>query len=314
MAILTGLDIVYDGLTFCIDPHSKLSIPGATADSVVSSVTDVSRSGISVGGGSGQYRDNDTSTEYRPYYRSAKDGTMEFSSSGAGSATENYNYGYLDCDDAIDNFGVDDPWTVDLWFKQKTFNYDYFYQAGNLASPASVYTSYYTSGYPNFSYTRRYPLRVSIAWMDNGNQTYRVGFESCDKIVVNTSTTTHQYSCTAATTNLDTNTWYHVCGVMDTGNTLSNSADNRRAYAYVNGVASNASNVDGEIDQVGSSTPSYSNSNDFLIGASSSNNSYHDDLRSNGAHGHLGAFKIYNRALTASEVLQNYNSLKKRYQ
>ena len=33
----------------------------------------------------------------------------------------------------------------------------------------------------------------------------------------------------------------------------------------------------------------------------------------NGADGGMGQFKIYNRALTADDVLQNYTALKGRY-
>jgi len=319
MAILTGLDIVYDGLTFCIDPHSKMSVGITTADEPMTSITDVSRSGLSMDGGSGQVRDNAPSSNFKPVYRTEKEGTINFISSGAGSAREHFNYGYFNCGDptnGINSFSVGEPWSVDFWFKQQAFDESFAYQASNLYSNANIWTSY-SGTYPNFTYRKQIGIRVWIAAMDYSDDTYSIYMGGMDSSL-NNGVTGNEYSLNCQTSTCDAETWYHFCGVIDPGNTLGNSADDRRAYPYVNGVISSKSGTfkwqTGEIYQSGSFTPSYTNSTDMYMGGSSSNNGFTDDLRSNGAKARMGAFKIYNRALTASEVLQNYNSLKKRYQ
>ena len=318
MAVLTGLDIVYDGLTFCIDPHSKMSVGITTSDEPMTSITDVSRSGLSMTGSVGQVRDNAPSTNFKPVYRTEKEGTINFISSGAGAARENFNYGYFNCGDptnGINSFSVDEPWSVDFWFKQQPFDSYFAYQASNLYSPSTIWTSF-SGTYPNFTYRIQIGTRVWIANMDHAGDTYSIYVGGRDKTTTS-GVSGNEYSLSCQTSQCDADTWYHFCGVIDPGNTLGNSTDDRRAYPYVNGVFSSQSGTyssqKGEVYQSGSFTPSYTNSSDMYMGASTSQNSSHDDLRSNGTNGRMGAFKIYNRALTASEVLKNYNALKWRY-
>jgi hypothetical protein len=319
MAVLTGLDIVYNGLTFCIDPYSKMSVGITTADEPMTAITDVSRSGLSMQGNTAQVRDNAPSSNFKPVYRTEKQGTINFISSGAGSSRENFNYGYFrvgDPTNGINCFSVDEPWSVDFWFKQQAFDEYFAYQASNLYSNSTIWTSY-SGTYPNFTYRQQTGIRVWIANMSHSADTYSIYIGATDKSLVS-GIPGNEYSLNCQTASCDAETWYHFCGVIDPGNTLGNSTDDRRAYPYVNGVFSSESGTGkwqtGEIYEAGTFTPSYTNTSHMYMGASSSQNSFHDDLRSNGAKGRMGAFKIYNRALTASEVLKNYDALKERYQ
>ena len=85
-------------------------------------------------------------------------------------------------------------------------------------------------------------------------------------------------------TSLSANVWYHIVGTYD-GST---------ARIYING----------SLDTSGS-TSRNTNTSNWQIGRSAWGGNYHN--------GKISNIKIYNRALTAAEVLQNYNALKGRY-
>jgi hypothetical protein len=88
-----------------------------------------------------------------------------------------------------------------------------------------------------------------------------------------------------ASSNYGNNIWTYVCGVYD-GTTLA---------IYQNGIISNSASYSGTIG---------TNSVSVRIGAAS------DGLYFGG---NVSNAKIYNRALTAAEISQNYNALKSRY-
>jgi hypothetical protein len=83
------------------------------------------------------------------------------------------------------------------------------------------------------------------------------------------------------------NTWYHITGVRRNGTN----------YLYINGIAQTSTNT----QVVATSAQNfyfgrwYSNLTDY----------YHS--------GQIGIVSLYNRALSASEILQNYNAIKKKY-
>jgi hypothetical protein len=84
---------------------------------------------------------------------------------------------------------------------------------------------------------------------------------------------------------IQTNTWYHVI-VTSSGSTHK---------LYLNGV---------DVQTQTGAGPFYSSSSPLKIGYGEIH-TYHN--------GRIGLYRIYNRALTAQEVLQNYNATKKRY-
>lgn len=85
---------------------------------------------------------------------------------------------------------------------------------------------------------------------------------------------------------ISSNTWYQVV--------LINNIGSNTNY-YLNGVF--------QTTKTFTSTPSYSKN--FRVGATDSEGYY--------LNGRIGSVSLYNRALSATEVLQNYNALKGRF-
>jgi hypothetical protein len=82
------------------------------------------------------------------------------------------------------------------------------------------------------------------------------------------------------------NTWYQLCGVFN-GNSIK---------IYLNGELKNTNNI-------GSTVIVSNNNRDILIGGFTN---YPTQCK-------VSSTRLYNRALSASEVLQNYNATKSRY-
>lgn len=87
---------------------------------------------------------------------------------------------------------------------------------------------------------------------------------------------------------LSTNLWYHLTGTYD-GSSMK---------IYVNGLQSNSVSKPGTIQYA-------SSLNNLVIGWNTSGPSYFP--------GNIAIARIYNRALSASEVLQNYNTTRSRF-
>jgi hypothetical protein len=88
---------------------------------------------------------------------------------------------------------------------------------------------------------------------------------------------------------LSLNTWYHGVFVNDVENSV--------ARLYINGSLSTSQSLTKQLRQYASTTPYY-------IGAAST------DYASNSI---VSIAKAYNRALTAAEILQNFNATRKTY-
>jgi hypothetical protein len=91
-----------------------------------------------------------------------------------------------------------------------------------------------------------------------------------------------------------TNTWYHISAVY-------NRAD--KVYLYINGVLDSSATIS-QFQAV-----DFQSSYNFRIGAygdASNNPNYF-------LNGSLSQFQIYNRALSSTEILQNYNATRKRF-
>ena len=99
-------------------------------------------------------------------------------------------------------------------------------------------------------------------------------------------------------TALTANVWYNTTFVMD----ASESGVNR-LKGYLNGIY----RVNASSDTFGSNSPQIPRGNQIQLG-----NYIHPDF---GAYmiGNIGPCQIYNRALSANEVLHNYNALKDRF-
>lgn len=100
-------------------------------------------------------------------------------------------------------------------------------------------------------------------------------------------TTNHQVSSGATT--LSTGTWYHLCGVYNSSNST--------LKLYVNGVEA------GSVTASGTATDT---NGDFAIGRNGSNAALYFD-------GLVDDVAIFNRALSASEVLQLYEEQQQGY-
>ena len=77
-----------------------------------------------------------------------------------------------------------------------------------------------------------------------------------------------------------------------------------KLYLYINGVLDNSMNT--SITTINMSTWSNLNTN---IGRNSANNGGYAEY----LNGNIYSGKVYNRALSATEVLQNYNTMKSRF-
>ena len=89
-----------------------------------------------------------------------------------------------------------------------------------------------------------------------------------------------------------TSTWTHVTYTID------ESTSPPTQHAYQNGILTYSNQLSG--------TPSYANTDPLTLGVRASSTSYYWD-------GKLANIQMYNRALSASEVLHNYNALKGRF-
>ena len=101
------------------------------------------------------------------------------------------------------------------------------------------------------------------------------------------------YSRVQSSTSLSTGTWYHIVGTWDNSGSMK---------IYINGSLDNS---------ITGATTTLVNTN-FKTGIGADY-----DLSNSGArrfwNGKIGLAKIYDKSLTAAEVLQNYNSTKSRF-
>ena len=134
-----------------------------------------------------------------------------------------------------------------------------------------------------------------IIWYDTSS-TYEVqntgsgdvGGGSTNVITTAVTDASSEKRFTTSNNALSANTWYNIAVVLD--------VTNNEFYTYINGVEEakwTSNNTSGGIK---------STTNDFRIGGGSP---YLD--------GRISQFLVYTKALTAAEVLQNYNALKGRY-
>ena len=310
MGILHGLTgIVGGNLVLCIDPANTSSIPEdkRTTPLTDGGVKDMMRNISSI--------DVDNSTDaggssYLPYWNASNHGKINFYSTGAGEGTS-FKYGFLDLGtpvNGVTQFGETGCYTVDIWWRQLAIDSDYIYQGGHIFGPRDVYTSYTnwsnrTLVYGSFSITINGGTSgsydyYSLLWYA-GQATYSSGGN--DRKFYSAG------SGTILTPEDEDFPWTHHCCVFDLGDSLGSGS---QIYTYINGSPANT----GSNTTFGSATwkTNTTNGGNIYIGASDRNGT-DETIKKNGARGDMGPFKIYNRALTAAEVKQNFVAVKWRY-
>lgn len=124
-----------------------------------------------------------------------------------------------------------------------------------------------------------------------GRQGYHSGLSHrvANPNIIDTTTWYNDVTATGMSVTLSLNTWYHGVFVNDVENSV--------ARLYINGSLSTSQSLTKQLRQYASTTPYY-------IGAAST------DYASNSI---VSSAKAYNRALTAAEILQNFNATRKTY-
>jgi hypothetical protein len=120
---------------------------------------------------------------------------------------------------------------------------------------------------------------------DSSNRTFGFWYNTFDSVFLYQRYGASSIVSAVYNISIQTNTWYHVI-VTSNGSTHK---------LYLNGV---------DVQTQTGAGPFYSSSSTLKVGYGEIH-TYHN--------GRIGLYRIYNRALTAQEVLQNYNATKMRY-
>ena len=317
MAVIynTPKSIVYDNLVFHIDPPNKQHCIAE------SDRTDpLSNNGVKdmTGNLSNNINRNDstdsTGNAYKPEWFSGGAklgddlGYIRFHSNGAGSYN-NYYYGFLDLGapvTGVTKFGETDCYTIDLWWRQDTTTDAYVYQGGHLLGHRDNITEW-----PTYS-TRKYIYgSYDINVYGSAGSSYYFRWRAGQQ---NFATSNYKYYDAYAQSIYSFGTWHHHCCVFDLGDSLGGGS---KVYAYQNGIIGTGSGATVTAITQGAASwyNNTTNGGNIYIGGSNRQGAGWDinDGRKNGADGGMGPFKIYNKALTADEVKQNYDALKWRY-
>ena len=296
---------VTDGLVFCIDPTYASSVNLENRISDLSNVSDLVDNT--------QYTaQNNGSGSTRPDWESSNGGGFTDVMNGDAAGILNFekvtsstsNYCRINLGSGVNGktvFNIGDSYTVDFWFKQGTINYAYWYNAAKLYGNQSDFSS---GTIASGNYTRQYPLRVVIAYMDSGSPSdgeYKFLVGCLDQVKVSNSDT-RKYSLSAKSPTVTAGNWYHFCGIIDMADELGGGV---KAYSYLNGSLSESNAV----STTGSGHTFSGYSGNMML----CTNDTSGGIGACSANGKMGAFRIYNRALTAAEVLQNYNASKERF-
>ena len=310
--------VIWNGLVFHIDPPNKNHCI-AESDRVVPLTTgDVKEmtgnAGYGPGNNIGISDTYSSSNIFQPEWsilsstnRKLGDdlGYIRFHSNGAGSSQLSYYYGIMNLGTPITGvtqFGETDCYTVDLWWKQDTTGTTYVYQGGHLLGHRDVITSYVDYNSRKYVYGS-YNIDIYGVAASYYNFQWRAGQQDYDN-------SDKKYYSASSGTMFSFNTWYHHCCVFDLGNSLGGGS---KIYTYRDGTSVSSASATTE-----GSASWYTNTfggGNIYIGASNrqGTGSNANSLRTNGADGGMGPLKIYNRALTSTEVKQNYTAMKGRY-
>ncbi len=146
----------------------------------------------------------------------------------------------------------------------------------------------------NFSTIPNAAIFIGLQYGSSTNNTYALWMES-STIYGGVNTSGSFAAIGIGISNISGNKWHN----------LVHTYDGLAQRLYLDGVLLNSSNITGSIQYDANNTR-------VLIGADDNGSGYN-----NGAgyfhSGKINQIKIYNRALSASEIFQNYNASKKRY-
>lgn len=168
---------------------------------------------------------------------------------------------------------------------------DDYIDCGNNSSLQMTGNFTLSSWFNMGNYTNTYPRLMGKSNSSNNRCNYGIGFYGNKPAVIANDDGSWVDDYASATT-LSTYVWYNIIGVNDGSNFL----------LYVNGTLDNTTSVsDFNIANAASATSGDS----LLIGVSIPSTGFYK--------GNIGLIQIYNRALSVSEVLNNYNALKGRF-
>lgn len=156
-----------------------------------------------------------------------------------------------------------------------------------IITPGSILNSSYTL--QSWIYMNGNRFTILNNFSDDANvKSNQFGTDGSRNVYFQISLNNNTYFYTTSTSTLNVNQWYNVCFTR-TGST---------AKIYINGVEI-------LISVAGSSALDLQTyTSNFAIGVNRS---------SNYTNGSISSLKLYNRALTAAEVLQNFNATKSRF-
>jgi len=204
-------------------------------------------------------------------------GTVSIAFTGSGT-----DYETNDITVTIPGIGTDSPskLTVEMWTKINDFS---GYYNGSISDSGGMVFSFGTYN----------------VWTGDNNINGTLGFNAFDATTVGLTSTTVQ------SLGLEGN-WKHYVFVMTAG--ISSTGITTENKIYINssdqGTLVNTRGVG-----YGNSTNRYFNNGGFKINGNSVG-SFSDDYK---LDMDVGTVRVYNRALTAAEILQNYNATKGRY-
>ena len=298
--------IVENGLVLHIDPANPVSAGSTQRVDPIEGVTDMSKEGKKYYHTT--YVDTDT---YKPAWENTSGGTIRLDTTS--DSTSTFKYGYIDLGIpvvGITSFSTTDSYTFDFWWKQDTVTTSgadsYMVTGGTLYGPSNEYINTIDNNTEYNARESRSPMTISIVSDDSSTTSCKVRLTAKHEVYVGGSINKRKkYEVNGI--GVSFNQWNHICGVFDLGDSLGNGA---MAYLYINGSAASFE----ESITSGSAPYSFDQNGNSHIGASNMTYQSHTgSLRGNAAKGEMGPFKIYNRALTQTEVRQNYESLRHRY-
>ena len=162
------------------------------------------------------------------------------------------------------------------------------------------------------------PKRVTISSNNFRYQRYAIS-SSAKYAIFQSGTLEDQWALYNSTGyRLISEKWQHIVFVYDLANQLGGGI---KSYAYLNGYLINTSepqNIygNGQADQL-PDTVSLVNTNydrnNIVFGGNLYDN-YDNEARDMSPFGYLGKFRLYNRALTGNEVLENFMQSKDRFE
>ena len=156
-----------------------------------------------------------------------------------------------------------------------------------VLTPGSILNNSYTIQSYIYLIGNRFTILSNLN-DDSNSKSNQIGTDGSRNVYFQISLSDNTYFYTTSTTTLNTNQWYNICFTR-VGST---------AKIYINGSEISITTVGASAVNLQTYT------SNFTVGV---------NRALNYTNGRMSLLQIYNRALSASEVLQNYNATKGRY-